>query len=186
MSAYLYSGIFCVIVPWWCSIKLSDIAKCLRSGAGCSPTETDVFFLAYSHVCAIHRFLSVVQSRSHSSPFSVWDGWKTMHILDISSTVLLVFYLLLCLLLLLSIWESSCSPIAEWIPGWKHQKGCFPMWYRFSSIQVYIVIWLLYRGHLQLLHISGWSLSVASSLLMCILFLELQSESSTGRVCVIK
>ena len=36
-------------------------------------TQTDVFCLAYTHLRALHRFLSVVQSRSHSSPFSVSD-----------------------------------------------------------------------------------------------------------------
>ena len=60
------------------SIKLSDIGKCLRSGASCSPTETDVCCLAYSHVCFIHRFQSAVQLRSQCLPFSILDRRKTM------------------------------------------------------------------------------------------------------------
>ena len=42
------------------------------------PTETDVFCLACTHVCPVHRFLSVLQLRSDFSPFSVSDEWRTM------------------------------------------------------------------------------------------------------------
>ena len=39
-----------------------------------APTETNVFCLAYNHVCSIHRFLSVFQLRSQCVPFSFHLG----------------------------------------------------------------------------------------------------------------
>ena len=42
------------------------------------PTETNVFCLAYTHMCSIHWFLSAVQLRNQHLPFSNLDRWKTM------------------------------------------------------------------------------------------------------------
>ena len=42
--------------------------------------------------------------------------------------------------------EFPCTLIAEWILEKKYRNGCFPMSCRFSSIQIYIVNSLHYRG----------------------------------------
>ena len=132
-------------------------------------------------------FCRLFSCRVSAYRFPSWTGGQRCKSLLSPKSILLLFYLLpyLCLSLSLSYWDSLCSLIAEWILEWRHRNGCFPMWCRFSSIQVYIVNSLHYRGHVFLLQISGRSLPVSFSLLMCIFTVEFQSESSTCRVCVI-
>ena len=112
------------------------------------PPETDVFCLAYAHVCSIYRFLSVVQLGSQCPPFFILgDGEQCKSLLSPKS-ILLVFFLLLDLFLIVSNWEPlpSSSFIAEWIPEWKNWNGCFPIWGRLRSIEVCLAGLLDYRG----------------------------------------
>ena len=71
-----------------------------------------------------------------------------------------------------SSWESSCTRIAECIWKWKHRNGYFPMWFRFSSKQVYVVNFLHYRGQCNYCRFSGRSSLASSSLFLCIFTFE--------------
>ena len=95
------------------------------------------------------------------------------------------FLILSYLLRYLSLTQSPCALIAEWISGWKHRDACFPIRCRFNSIQVFIVNLLNYRYHMYLLHSSSRSLPVSSPVLVCIFTFELQSESSFCWVCIL-
>ena len=84
MSDYIYSGILYIVALWWFNIKLSDIRKCLRSGTSLSPTQIDLFCLAYAHMCSIHRFLSADWLLSQFPPFFITERWKRMSIVILS------------------------------------------------------------------------------------------------------
>ena len=126
------------------NIKPSDIGKCLRFSAGCPPSETDAFCLAYTHV--FYPLVSVGSSATESMSTVFRLGRMENDVVPYFpvnpfSFCLMYCYLSLSLFISLSIseWESSCFLIAEWISEWKHLKRCFPMWCRLTSIQACIV-----------------------------------------------
>ena len=120
------------------SEKIWDLAQAAPAA------ETDVCCLACTHVCLFHRLLSIVHLQSQCLPFPILDGWKKMWIITFSQNQSAS---VLSTAISLSNWESPCALIADWIWERKHQGRFFLMWFRFSSIQVYIVNLLHHRAH---------------------------------------
>ena len=103
------------------------------------------FCLVYTYACSVHRFLSIVQLLSQCS--SNTDG-KRCKQPNLSQTHSSRHLSTTKIFLYLAYWDFSHSPLAELISDWKHWDGCFPMWRRFSSIKVWSVNLLHYRGHI--------------------------------------
>ena len=130
--------LFSALLLVWSSHTSGSILDLAQAA---TPNKTDVCSLAYIHVCSTHQFLSAAQLRNQCVTFSISDGCKSL--LSPKSILLLPY-----LLLYLFIWEPPWAFIEEWILKWKHRDNCFPMWCRFSSVQVYIVILKHHRGHM--------------------------------------
>ena len=81
----MYSNSLYIAESWWFIFNSQTSENVRGLVQVVLQTETNVFFyLLYTHVCSIHRFLSVLQWRCQFSPFFILDKWETMKIFNLS------------------------------------------------------------------------------------------------------